>query len=87
MSDDRVIKSYVWHGEKCFFVSTIERESSAAMAYGARYNETLVWEYDWERQKRWGLLYQEEDAKGSISRHLCVCMALYRDGTLEVDDW
>ena len=61
MSDDRVIKSYVWHGEKCFFVSTIERGRSAAMAYGARYNETLVWEYDWAKQEREGLLYQEEE--------------------------
>ena len=47
MSDDRIIKTYVWHGDKCFFVSTINRESSAAILPALRYNETMVWEYNW----------------------------------------
>ncbi len=29
-ADEPKLKSYVWHDEKCYFVSTIERDSSAA---------------------------------------------------------
>ena len=82
MTDDRIIKSYVWHGERCFFVSTIERDSSAA-ADPSRYNETLVWAYDWNKKEREEMLYQESDVRGSVSRHLSVCAALHRDGCLE----
>lgn len=81
-TDKRVIKTYVWHKNKCFFVSTIERDSSAAEG-PRRYNETLVWRYNWAKRERGALLYQESDMRGSISRHQCVVAALFRDGCLD----
>lgn len=59
MDDKRLIKSYVWHGDDCFFVSTIERDSSAAIKPPVpRFAETLVWEYDWDAVKRGHLVHQ-----------------------------
>ena len=43
-------KSYVWHDGKCYFVSTIERTYDT-YAGSTRGQETLVWEYDWEKSK------------------------------------
>ena len=77
-----VIKSYVWNEDKCFFVSTIERESSAVACPG-RYNETIIWAYDWDKRIRGEMLYQLEGAKGSIKRHIMACEALFKNGTIE----
>ena len=83
--DERVIKSYVWHGGvECFFVSTIERDSSSALDPG-RYNETLVWRYDWEKKERLNLCWQRAGARGLITSHLSVCEELHRDGELKPD--
>ena len=80
MNDDRIIKTYVWHGDKCFFVSTIERESSA-MLWPRRYNETIVWSYDWKTAERGEMLHQDEDSKGSIRTHLRIVERIYKHGT------
>lgn len=77
------MKSYVWHGEDCFFVSTINRDSSAP--YGTRYAETLVWLFDWERQERLpGLLLQGDSShEGGITGHIATCEKLHKYGA----DW
>lgn len=80
-SDIRVIKSYVWHGDDCFFVSTIERDSSAALDPG-RYCETLVWRYDWDARKEGQMLYQRDCVRKSIRQHLAVCQELFDTGEL-----
>ncbi len=85
MSDDlqpnlAVIQSYVYHGNKCFFVSTIERTSSAA-ANPCRYNETLVWEWDATTRGRGSLLHQGEDACGSVREHIRICEAYLKLGS------
>ena len=77
--DNSVIKSYVWHNGKCFFVSTIERDSSAMLNPG-RYNETIVWEYDWAKAERGKMIHQGEDGKGCIGTHLRVCKDFYLCG-------
>ncbi len=80
MSDERQIKSYVWHGTKCFFVSTILRESSA-MGGPTHYNETVVWPYDWEKREcRHNSIYQDGDTAGSIRQHLKVCERIHHTG-------
>lgn len=79
MSDDRIIKTYVWHGEKCFFVSTIERDSSASEG-PRRYNETLIWEYDWEKGERGEMIDQIGDSEGSIRAHQKAVEGLYEAG-------
>lgn len=85
MNDDRIIKTYVWHGERCFFVSTINRESSAAILPSPRYNETMVWEYNWnwkgpEGDPRGDWLYQGSDNTGSIGTHQRVVEAIHAGG-------
>lgn len=86
MIDERVIKSYVWHGDECFFVSTIERDSSAAFDPG-RYNETIVWRHDWETNKSGPMLYQFSGARNSIRRHMLACDELFQTGKLESEEW
>jgi len=76
-----VIQSFVWHRwndqKKCYLVSTIERESSAPAAHGMRYNETIVWEYDWDQRTRMEkILLMAEDAPGSIKNHFFICQQI-----------
>jgi hypothetical protein len=79
-SDNGVIKSYVWHGAQCFFVSTIERDSSAAAA-PSRYNETLVWFYDWyKRMRADSFCYHGCASSGCIVEHLDVCRRINDTG-------
>lgn len=85
MNDDRIIKTYVWYKDKCFFASTIERDSSA-IGGPQRYNETLVWEYFWEKNERGKILYQGEDSKGSIHTHQKIVDLLYKTGRVEEDE-
>lgn len=82
---DRIIKSYVWHGDECFFVSTLERDSSA-IEYPHRYNETMVWNYDWHKALRQELIHQDEDSKGSIRTHQRICEQLFFGGLPAIQD-
>lgn len=76
MNSQPVISSYVHRGDKCFFVSTIERDCSAAESV-SRYNETMVWPYDYEKRKRTdNFIYQTDDMLCSIEAHLRVCRQL-----------
>lgn len=80
-SDTRVLKSYVWHGDKCYFVSTIERDSSACTEPPARrYNETIVWDYDWTKDARGELLGMAGDGRGMIDVHLEIIRRIFREG-------
>lgn len=81
MESTRVIKSYVWYEDKCFFVSTIERDSSSALGPD-RFNETLVWAYDWDRHDRSELLHQDGAMKGSIAQHLMICTRIHDTGKM-----
>ena len=80
---DRLAKSYVWHGEQCFFVSTADRDSSALAAGDVRYAETLVWEYDWSTGERGKIVAQATCAHGSIRMHQRVVESLFRTGKYE----
>ena len=85
MSNDRVIKSYVWHNDKCFFVSTIERDSSAE-GDTLRFNETIVWEYDWKSAERGAQIFGDGSCRGSVDRHLEICRDIYKHGKVMGDD-
>lgn len=63
-----IASTRVWHDGKAYDVSTIDRESSAAAAYGDVYAETIVWEVT-QGGKRGAMLYQNEAARGSIAAH------------------
>ena len=77
--DMPVIQSYVWHDGKCYFVSTIERNSSARLG-PRRFNETIVWDYDWASALRGDMRHMDEAMVGSIFAHNKVCNAIHEKG-------
>lgn len=89
MDSKKCIQSYVYVGDKRYFVSTIERDSSAELGPADRYNETLVFDCP-ERGEEAKLLSQHEDVSGYIDTHFDVCQRLF-DGDLDttqgVDRW
>ena len=74
-----VIQSYVWHNQKRFFVSTIERSCSAQTEVPIRYNETIAWEspVDHARGK---IVFMDDDVAGSIDKHISICKSIYENG-------
>ena len=78
-SDERpnvsVWKSYVWHKDKCFFVSTIERTYDT-YAGTTRGHETIVWSYDWKKYERGEMLHQA----GGVHDHQQICRCLIAEG-------
>ena len=86
MDDEKVIQSYVWHNGRQFFVSTINRDSSAMMEPPAhRYSETLVWEIDW-KGNRGDIVAHTAGVAWSITKHQLVCLCLHKDGKYEEDN-
>jgi len=67
--------SYVWHGDQCFFVSTIRRNYDT-YAGTIRGLETIVWEYDWEKREMGAMLHQA----GGIEDHQKICRSLISTG-------
>jgi hypothetical protein len=70
-------QSYVYHKDKCFFVSTIERTYDV---YGGitRGLETLVWDYNDETRERGDLVYQA----GGAADHQTICRCIIAEGEL-----
>ena len=79
-------RTYVWHGDKGFYVSTINRQSSAALAYGRIYAETLVWEWDSVTGERGELVGQDEHCESSLFAHQRMVQRLFDTGKCEVPD-
>lgn len=80
-----LMKSYVPFEDRWFFVSTIERNSSSMLGPG-RYAETLVWEYDMEKNERGNIVGQGESCRNSIVEHLKICRRLFETGKCEEPD-
>lgn len=76
----KVWQSYVYHGKKCFFVSTIERtyDIAAAGSEGMRGEETLVWEYDHEIGERGKMIGH----MGGVVDHQRICRCLLSEGVM-----
>ena len=86
MPDKRELKSYVWHKDQCYFISTIERDSSAMVGPPSpRFHETIAWEYDWNSIER-GKMIAQEGAGGAFEQHYWVCKQLFTHGEIR-DDW
>ena len=79
-------QTHVWNGEKGFFVSTINRPSSAALAYGRIYSETMVWEWNRETKQRGNLIGQDEHCKDSLFAHQRMVQRLFDTGKCEEPD-
>ena len=75
--DEMIWKSYVWHDKQCFFVSTIERTYSTCAGLTRGY-ETLVWEFDWDNNKRGKWIHQA----GGIAEHQQICRCLIAEGVV-----
>jgi len=84
MTDERKLKSYVFHGDACFFVSTIMRDSSA-VGYPSRYAETMTWEYDWKTNER-GKCVDQDGSGDALTQHMRVASDFYRYGKRKDDD-
>lgn len=74
-----IIQSYVFHETGSFFVSTIERDSSA-MDGPRRFNETIVWAWDKVTRQRGAMIHQDGESRGSIRTHLRICEAYHKTG-------
>lgn len=85
MLDEKVIQSYVFYEDKAFFVSTIERDSSAMLGPG-RYYETIVWEWDTETRERGKIICQEGTHKGDLKQHFLICKVLRVTGKWPEDE-
>lgn len=85
MADISLIKSYVWHGVDCFFVSTFDRDSSAMLG-PRRYAETIVWKFIWEEDKREEIIWQGSGSEGTIFTHAQVCQFLHDTGKPEIPE-
>ena len=78
--DSRLIKTYVFHGDDCYFVSTINRDSSSMM--GGRFAETLVWAFDWDKNERLEKMpWQEEAGEDSIRGHQSMVERIHKTGS------
>lgn len=86
MDSKKIIQSYVWHKDKCFLVSTIERDSSAMIQPPPRYNETIVCNYDHDKKIIGEMITIKEDNKGSINVHNEICESLRILGFINLDD-
>ena len=81
MNDKRLLKSYVWHGDECFFVSTIERDAT-----GVRITETIAWEYDYPLRARRKQVAEVGGRGDGFIQHLSVCRELFETGKY-VHEW
>src|SRR5665648_522349 len=78
-------QTYVWHGENAFYVSTINRQSSATFGCGRLYAETMVWGWDAETKQRGGCIGQDEHCADSLFAHQRMVQRLFDTGKCEDD--
>lgn len=78
LTDDCIWKSYVWHKDRCIFVSTIERTYEGYSFGSKRGYETIVWEYDYASGKRGEQLLQ----CGDVVDHQAICRCFIAFGEI-----
>lgn len=76
----KVIQSYVFRDDGAFFVSTMNRESSAPEAVGFGYAETIAWRWDPQTRDRGEMIGMDSCAAGSITTHQRRCRELHDTG-------
>lgn len=79
----KLIQTYVFHKDRKFFISTINRLSSAAD--GGRYAETMVWDITEGASNKGELIGQTDGGWNCISTHLKVCADIYNNGKMGDD--
>lgn len=83
MNSDTIAQTHVKHGDKWFFVSTINRESSAEFDPERIFAETIVWTWNPETRKRGELIYTDGSYKDSIYVHQATVERCFYTGTPE----
>jgi hypothetical protein len=73
-------QSYVSYEGQEYFVSTINRTSSAYYGGPLIYAETLVWEYDRTINQRGDLVLERDDLRDSIRMHVKVVEDIFNHG-------
>ena len=87
MDNVTIAQTYVWHEGEGFFVSTIERDSSAMVEPPAgRFFETLCWEWDRDRSCRGKMLFQANGSK-TLTKHFDMCVQLFQSGEYKDPDY
>jgi len=86
MQDNKLKQDDIEFNGKTFFVSTINRESSASLNYRSMYAETMVWEINPETRLRGAFVGQDEHAENSLYAHNRVCENLRKYGTVDEPD-
>jgi len=74
---EKIWQSYVHHGGKCWFVSTIERDYDCQHGI-SRGPETLVWEWNVEKNERGELVGH----MGGVRDHQQICRCLIAEGEM-----
>jgi len=71
MTDKTIAITFVWHGEECFRVSTVNRDTDSMCAGpDARHDETHVRRYDWFMIESGELLgHAQRIGAGRLSGH------------------
>ncbi len=78
--DQKVIQSNVRHvGGQEYFVSTIYRQSSVAVAFHPWFYETLVWKWNIEKREREELVCQST----GLNNHYEICKRILDTGNPE----
>jgi hypothetical protein len=62
-------QTYIYKGGKAWFISTINRECSAAAVCGSLYAETMAWEIDPKTNERFEMIKQGEAGRDSLRTH------------------
>jgi len=77
-----ILKTYVWHGGKCYLVITMKNrwadDSDVSITRG--YFTTLAWEFDNVQEEVMGSVCCLADSSNKISDHYAVCDQLVRTG-------
>lgn len=83
--DNSILKTYVYTDAGCYYVSTIERDSSAMVSPPMRFNETIAWEWNKETRERGNIVMMEGEGV-AIKQHFGVVSLLMGGLRYELDD-
>ncbi len=75
-----LLQSYVYNGDHCWYVSTVERTFDTAVGQ-TRGLETLVWEYDDKERVRGEMVGH----MGGLNDHIAICRCFIAEGVM-LDD-
>lgn len=83
----KVAQSYIFNEDRLFFVSTVNRQSSAMITNPPWYSETFVWELDSNNPTDTGnLVHESSSCLNDITNHFNICMQFFKNGEANKED-